>query len=228
MSCISQLFGALLRGCSTHLIFLNVSHNFFSTKKGKEIPPSFKQFFTSSLSLKHLNIAGCKLPLEALKNLLLGLACNESTTGLHLDLSGNSLGAQGAHVLESCIHGVRVLQSLDIGDNSKYLDSGKLNTNRLILIGMIYFKDLDSELASVLTAIGKNPSIKSLNMTRSFAGMKIKHIGTVMDSLVNLIQKDDFPLTELILSENKLKNDIHDFINALGSNQSLQKLGKHN
>lgn len=85
---------------------------------------------------------------------------------------------------------------------------------------------MDSELASVLTAIGKNPSIKSLNMTRSFTGMKIKHIVTVMDSLVNLIQKDDFPLTELILSENKLKNDIHDFINALGSNQSLQRLGE--
>lgn len=64
-------------------------------------------------------------------------------------------------------------------------------------------------------------------MTRSFTGMKLKHIATVMDSLVGLVQKDDFPLTELVLSENKLKNDIHDFINALGSNQSLQKLGKH-
>lgn len=53
--------------------------------------------------------------------MLLGLACNESTAGLYLDLNGNSLGAQGAHVLESCIHGVRVLQSLDIGDNSKIL-----------------------------------------------------------------------------------------------------------
>lgn len=63
-------------------------------------------------------------------------------------------------------------------------------------------------------------------MTRSFTGMKLKHIVTVMDALVGLIQKDDFPLTELILAENKLKNDIHDFINALGSNQSLQKLGE--
>lgn len=97
---------------------------------------------------------------------------------------------------------------------------------RRIQTNLIQFSDLDSELASVLTAIGKNPSIKSLNMTRSFTGMKIKHIVTVMDSLVNLIQKDDFPLTELILSENKLKNDIHDFINALGSNQSLQRLGE--
>ncbi|XP_036330529.1 F-actin-uncapping protein LRRC16A isoform X1 [Rhagoletis pomonella] len=198
---LENLFGALLRGCATHLAHLNVSHNSFSTKKGKEIPPSFKQFFTSSLSLKHLNIAGCKLPMEALKNLLLGLACNESTAGLYLDLSSNTLGAQGAHVLESCIHGVRVLQSLDISDNN-----------------------LDAELAPVLTAISKNPSIRTLYMTRSLTGMKLKHIPTVMDALVNLIQKDDFPLAELVISENKLKNDIHDFINALGSNQSLQKL----
>ncbi|KAH8345595.1 hypothetical protein KR084_012829 [Drosophila pseudotakahashii] len=54
--------------------------------------------------------------------------------------------------------------------------------------------------------------------------MKPKHIPPVMDALVNLIQKDDFPLAELVLSENKLKHDLHDFINALGSNQSLQKL----
>lgn len=98
---------------------LNVSHNSFSTKKGKEIPSSFKQFFTTSLSLKHMNIASCKLPLDGLKNLLLGLACNETTCGIHLDLSGNSLGGLGAHVLESCIHGVRVLESLDIGDTSE-------------------------------------------------------------------------------------------------------------
>ncbi|XP_064544145.1 F-actin-uncapping protein LRRC16A isoform X4 [Drosophila montana] len=198
---LENLFGALLRGCATHLSHLNVSHNSFSTKKGKEIPPSFKQFFTSTLSLKHLNIAGCKLPMEALKNLLLGLACNESTAGLHLDLSGNTLGTQGAHVLESCIHGVRVLQSLDISDNN-----------------------LDAELASVLTAISKNPSIRTLHLMRNLTGMKPKHVPTVMDALVNLIQKDDFPLVELVLSENKLKHDLHDFINALGSNQSLQKL----
>ncbi|XP_062544928.1 F-actin-uncapping protein LRRC16A isoform X3 [Armigeres subalbatus] len=198
---LESLFGALLRGCSTHLLHLNVAHNSFSTKKGKEIPPSFKQFFTSSLSMKHLNISNCKLPLEALKHLLLGLACNESTAGLHLDLSSNSLSSQGAHVLESCIHGVRVLSSLDISDNN-----------------------LDFEMASVLTAIGKNPSIKVLYINKCFNGMKVKHISTVMEALVNLIQKDDFQLQELVLSENKLKNDLHNFINALGSNQSLQIL----
>lgn len=84
---------------------------------------------------------------------------------------------------------------------------------------------MDAELASVLGSISKNPSIRTLILTRSLTGMKLKHIPPVMDALVNMIQKDDFLLQELILSENKLKNDIHDLINALGSNQSLLKLG---
>lgn len=79
-------------------------------------------------------------------------------------------------------------------------------------------------MASVLTAIGKNPSIRSLYLIKCFQGMKLKHIGSVMDALVNLIQKDDFMLAELYISENKLKTDIHNFINALGSNQHLQIL----
>jgi hypothetical protein len=88
----------------------------------------------------------------------------------------------------------------------------------------MFLLDLDSELAPVLTAIGKNPSIRSLFLIKCFQGMKPKHIGTVMDAMVNLIQKDDFQLAELYISENKLKTDIHNFINALGSNQHLQVL----
>ncbi|KAG8255041.1 barbed-end actin filament uncapping, partial [Homalodisca vitripennis] len=63
---LETIFGALLRGCATNLVHLNVSKNAFSTKKVKEVPPSFKQFFTSTLSLKYLNMSYCKLPLEAL------------------------------------------------------------------------------------------------------------------------------------------------------------------
>lgn len=54
------------------------------------------------------------------RSLLLGLACNESATGVQLNLSGVLSSSQAAHVLESCIHGVRCLQSLDLSDNSKY------------------------------------------------------------------------------------------------------------
>ncbi|CAB0004660.1 unnamed protein product [Nesidiocoris tenuis] len=172
---LDSVFGALLRGCSTSLARLNVSRNSFShhggtsSKKSKEMPPSFKQFFTSALRLEYLNVSHCKLPMEALKNLLLGLACNESTAGLELDLSSNTLGSVGAHVLESCIHGVRAVSSLDISDN----------------------------------------------------GMKPKHLGPIIDQIVQTMQEDDCVLERLHLPDCRLKNEVHPIINALGSNQCL-------
>ncbi|CAL7935773.1 unnamed protein product [Xylocopa violacea] len=195
------LFGALLRGCATNLVHLNVARNSFSSKKTKEIPPSFKQFFTATLSLKYLNISSCKLPLEALKHLLLGLACNESTVGLELDMSGNNLGSMGAHVLESCIHGVRCIASLDISDSN-----------------------MDVDLAQVITAIGKNKSIKQLYMGRNTVSMKSKHIAVVMDALVQMLQEDDCVLQALHLPDSRLKSDLHNLINALGSNMCLHTL----
>ncbi|XP_031826419.1 capping protein regulator and myosin 1 linker 1 leucine rich repeat protein isoform X6 [Nomia melanderi] len=195
------LFGALLRGCATNLVHLNVARNSFSSKKTKEIPPSFKQFFTATLSLKYLNISCCKLPLEALKHLLLGLACNESTVGLELDMSGNNLGSMGAHVLESCIHGVRCIASLDISDSN-----------------------MDVDLAQVITAIGKNKSIKQLCMGRNTVSMKSKHIAIVMDALVQMLQEDDCVLQALHLPDSRLKSDLYNLINALGSNTCLHTL----
>lgn len=53
------------------------------------------------------------------RNLLLGLACNEFTKEMTLDISNCGLGSQGAHVLESCVHGVRCISSLDISENSE-------------------------------------------------------------------------------------------------------------
>ncbi|XP_015434415.1 PREDICTED: leucine-rich repeat-containing protein 16A [Dufourea novaeangliae] len=195
------LFGALLRGCATNLVHLNVARNSFSSKKTKEIPPSFKQFFTATLSLKYLNISCCKLPLEALKHLLLGLACNESTVGLELDMSGNNLGSMGAHVLESCIHGVRCIASLDISDSN-----------------------MDVDLAQVVTAVGKNKSIKQLYMGRNTVSMKSKHIAIVMDALVQMLQEDDCVLQALHLPDSRLKSDLYNLINALGSNTCLHTL----
>ncbi|XP_059488573.1 F-actin-uncapping protein LRRC16A isoform X2 [Neocloeon triangulifer] len=198
---LEHLFGALLRGCTTHLTHLNVSKNRFASKKGKEVPPSFKQFFTSTLNLKYLNFSGCSLPLDALKNLLLGLACNESTEGLALDLSNNNLSASGAHVIESCIHGVRCLGQLDLNENN-----------------------FDVELGSVITAIGKNKSLKHLNLGRNLASMKQKHVVVVMEALVQMIQEDDCILQSLSLADSKLKTDVFSLINALGSNQCLQSI----
>ncbi|XP_023724032.1 F-actin-uncapping protein LRRC16A isoform X2 [Cryptotermes secundus] len=198
---LETIFGALLRGCATNLVHLNVARNVFSFKKTKEVPPSFKQFFTSTLSLKHLNMSFCKLPLEALKNLLLGLACNESTIEIELDMSCNNLGAQGAHVLESCIHGIRCIGSLDISENN-----------------------MDVDLAAVVTAVSKNKSIKHLNMGRNLNNMKAKHIASVMDAVVQMIQEEDCVLQSLSIPDSKLKADLYNLINALGGNQCLQSV----
>lgn len=198
---LETIFGALLRGCATNLVHLNVSRNVFSIKKTKEVPPSFKQFFTSTLSLKHLNMSFCKLPLEALKNLLLGLACNESTIEIELDMSCNNLGAQGAHVLESCIPGIRCISSLDISENN-----------------------MDADLASVVNAVSKNKSIKQLNMGRNLNNMKAKNIASVMDAVVQMIQDEDCVLQSLSIPDSKLRSDLYNLINALGGNQCLQSI----
>jgi hypothetical protein len=64
---LESLFGALVRGCTTNLVHLNISRNPFSSKKSKEAPISFKKFFSTTLNLKYLNMSHCKLPQEALK-----------------------------------------------------------------------------------------------------------------------------------------------------------------
>ncbi|KYB28825.1 Leucine-rich repeat-containing protein 16A-like Protein [Tribolium castaneum] len=194
---LENLFGALVRGCTTNLVHLNISKNPFSSKKSKEAPISFKQFFSTTLNLKYLNMSHCKLPQEALKNLLLGLACNEFTKEMCLDISNNGLGSQGAHVLESCVHGVRCISSLDISDNN-----------------------MDGDLSNVVLAISKNKSLRHLHMGRS---MK-KHMSTIMDAVVQILQDDECLLQSLIIPDCRLRSDMFNLLNALGDNKSLETL----
>ncbi len=71
------------------------------------------------------------------RQLLLGLACNENTAELELDISSNGLGQSGAHVLESCLHGIKCLCSLDISDNSELILFTSLTMNcDLILLNV--------------------------------------------------------------------------------------------
>jgi len=86
------------------------------------------------------------------------------------------------------------------------------------------FADFDVELATVVTAIGKNKSLKHLNLGRNLASMKQKHVVVVMEALVQMIQEDDCILQSLSLADSKLKADVASLINALGSNQCLQSI----
>ena len=70
---LDLLFPALVRGCTNALTHLNLSRNHFSSsKKSKDVTPTFKQYFASTLTLQYLNMSFCKIPPEGLKNLLLG------------------------------------------------------------------------------------------------------------------------------------------------------------
>jgi leucine-rich repeat-containing protein 16 len=88
----------------------------------------------------------------------------------------------------------------------------------------LIFADFDVELGAVVTAIGKNKSLKHLNLGRSLASMKQKHVVVVMEALVQMLQEDDCILQSLSLADSKLKQDISSLINALGSNQCLQSI----
>lgn len=199
---LELLFPALVRGCTTALTHLNLSRNPFSaSKKHKDIPPAFKQFFATTLSLQYLNMSFCKIPPEALKNLLLGLACNESTNNVELNLSNNNLGANGANVLENCIGTVKCLSRLDLSENN-----------------------LEAEMAGVMQGLAKNKSLLSLNVSKNMTKTKDKYLSTVMESIVGLITSDESNVNKLNLSDCKLKSEINNVINALGSNQSLQTL----
>ncbi|XP_051465093.1 F-actin-uncapping protein LRRC16A isoform X3 [Apus apus] len=202
---LDMVSGALLRGCLQHLAVLNLSRTLFSHRKGKEVPPSFKQFFSSSLALKQINLSGTKLPPEPLKALLLGLACNHNLKEVSLDLSscelGHCLRSGGAQVLEGCITEIHNITSLDISDNG-----------------------LESDLSTLVVWLSKNRSIRHLALGKNFNNMKSKNLTPVLDNLVQMIQDEDSPLQSLSLADSKLKTEVTIIINALGSNTSLTKV----
>ncbi|XP_039973943.1 F-actin-uncapping protein LRRC16A-like isoform X2 [Xiphias gladius] len=198
---LDQVCSALLRGSVQHLSVLNLSKSVFPHRKGKEVPPSFKHFFSSAMSLSSINVSGTKLPPEALKALLLGLASNPNLKDVSLDLSCCELRSGGSQILEGCIAEIPNISSLDISDNG-----------------------LDSDLSTLLVWLAKNRSIRHLSLGKNFNNIKSKNLGPVLDSLVHMIQEEESPLTSLSLADSRLKSDLTIILNALGSNSSLTRL----
>lgn len=152
---LESTFGALLHGCTNNLVHLNLSRNQFSSKKSSHkdliVPAAIKKFFSTAIFLRTLNLSNNRLPPEALKAVLLGLACNESATDIRINLSSNEFKSNGAAVLELALTDIRCVSGLDLSDNS-----------------------LDMELIGVVNAISKNKSIKFLSIGRNFGNIKAK------------------------------------------------------
>uniref|UniRef100_A0A8C7JYT4 F-actin-uncapping protein LRRC16A-like n=1 Tax=Oncorhynchus kisutch TaxID=8019 RepID=A0A8C7JYT4_ONCKI len=208
--CLDQVCTALLRGSLKHLSVLNMSksylrencwYSFKTHRRCKDVPHSFKQFFGTALALSSVNLSGTKLPLEALKALLLGLGCNPNLSEVSLDLSSCELRSGGAQILEGCIAEIPNISSLDISDNG-----------------------LDSDLTTLLVWLAKNRSIRHLSLGKNFNNIKSKNLSQVLDNLVHMIQEEESPLTSISLADSKLKGDLSIVLNALGSNTSLTRV----
>ena len=106
-----------------------------------------------------------------------GLACNEATTNVELNLSNNNLSVHGANVLENCIGTVKCLSRLDLSENN-----------------------LEAEMAGVMQGLAKNKSLLSLNASKNMTNVKAKYLSSVMESIVGLITSDESSVTKLNLS----------------------------
>uniref|UniRef100_A0A8C8I0S6 CARMIL C-terminal domain-containing protein n=1 Tax=Oncorhynchus tshawytscha TaxID=74940 RepID=A0A8C8I0S6_ONCTS len=179
----------------------NCWYSFKTHRRCKDVPHSFKQFFGTALALSSVNLSGTKLPLEALKALLLGLGCNPNLSEVSLDLSSCELRSGGAQILEGCIAEIPNISSLDISDNG-----------------------LDSDLTTLLVWLAKNRSIRHLSLGKNFNNIKSKNLSQVLDNLVHMIQEEESPLTSISLADSKLKGDLSIVLNALGSNASLTRV----
>ncbi|XP_063041578.1 F-actin-uncapping protein LRRC16A-like [Engraulis encrasicolus] len=198
---LDLICSSLLRGCLKNLSVLNMAKSVFSHRKGKDIPPSFKQFFSSAAALSTINLSGTRLVPEALKALLLGIASNTNLKEVSLDISCCELRSAGSQILEGCIAEITNISSLDISDNS-----------------------FDTDLTTLLVWLAKNRSIRHLSLGKNFNNIKSKNLGQVLSNLVHMIQEDESPLTSLSLADSKLKGDLSIVLNALGSNTSLTKM----
>nr|XP_033797380.1 capping protein, Arp2/3 and myosin-I linker protein 2 [Geotrypetes seraphini] len=198
---LDACFGAIASGCCSNLAYLNVSKNIFTHKKTKDVPPAIKQFFSQSSALTYVSLAGTKLPPEALRIVLQGLACNSQLSEVELDLSNCELRSAGAQVIQDLIFDVSAVSSLDLSDNG-----------------------FDSDMVTLVLAIGRSKSIQHVALGKNFNIKSKASLADILHRIVQVIQDEDCPLQSLSVSESRLKSGTTILLNALGSNTSLTKI----
>ncbi|XP_041375967.1 F-actin-uncapping protein LRRC16A-like isoform X3 [Gigantopelta aegis] len=200
---LDMLSAALVRGCTCNLVHLKLSHTVFTHRKTKDVqvPRTWKQFFASTYSLQYIDLSWCRLPPEAVKELLMGIASNNHMKSIEIDLSSNDLQTQGASIIGGCLPDIRNISSLDVSNNG-----------------------FDQDLKHLLRDIPTNTHLKHLAIGQNFQGVKPKYIAVVLDPVIQMIQDEDCVLTSLSLADSKLKADTAFVINALGGNTKLEHL----
>ncbi|NWT11134.1 CARL2 protein, partial [Vireo altiloquus] len=196
-----QLFGALVHGPHTSLIHLDLSKNVYSHKRVKTISPDVKEFFSQACSLRHVSLAGTKLPADVVRALLQGLADNSHISDLHLDLSSCELRSAGAQVIQDLIPDASSISDLDLSDNG-----------------------FDPDMVTLVLSIGRSKSIRHVSLGKNFNIKSKEGLLDVLHRIVQLTQEEDCPLQSLSVAESRLKLGTNVLLSALGSNTSLVSL----
>ncbi|NWI66667.1 CARL2 protein, partial [Todus mexicanus] len=196
-----QLFGALVHGCHNSLVHLDVSRNIYSHKRVKTISPALKEFFSQACVLRNVSLAGTKLPADAVRALLQGLADNSHITDLRLDLSSCELRSAGAQVIQDLIPDASSISHLDLSDNG-----------------------FDPDMVTLVLSIGRSKSIRHVSLGKNFNIKSREGLLDVLHRIVQLTQEDDCPLQSLSVAESRLKLGTNVLLSALGSNTSLTAL----
>ncbi|KFO19993.1 Leucine-rich repeat-containing protein 16C [Fukomys damarensis] len=198
---LPQLFTALASGCCSSLTYLDTSRNVFSHCKSRAAPASLQLFLSHAETLRHLGLAGCKLPPEALRAVFDGLALNTHIRDLHLDLSACELRSAGAQVIQDLVCDAGVMSSLDLEDNG-----------------------FGSDMVTLVLAIGRSRSLKHVALGRNFNVRCKETLDDVLHRIVQLMQDDDCPLQSLSVADSRLKLGASVLLRALGANPSLTAL----
>ncbi|NXR52510.1 CARL2 protein, partial [Hippolais icterina] len=196
-----QLFGALVHGTHTSLVHLDLSRNVYSHRKVKTISPDIKEFFSQACSLRHVSLAGTKLPADVVRALLQGLADNSHISDLHLDLSSCELRSAGAQVIQDLIPDASSISHLDLSDNG-----------------------FDPDMVTLVLSIGRSKSIRHVSLGKNFNIKSKEGLLDVLHRIVQLTQEEDCPLQSLSVAESRLKLGTNVLLSALGSNTSLVSL----
>ncbi|XP_043351322.1 capping protein, Arp2/3 and myosin-I linker protein 2 isoform X2 [Dermochelys coriacea] len=198
---LDALFGALALGCCANLAHLDLSKNVYSHKRLRDVPPAIKLFFSKAAALRYVGLASTKLPPEAVRALLQGLAYNSQISDLHLDLSSCELRSAGAQVIQDLIFDANSIRNLDLSDNG-----------------------FDADMVTLVLAIGRSKSIRHVSLGKNFNIKSKDNLADILHRIVQLTQEDDCPLQSLSVAESRLKLGTNVLLNALGSNTSLSTL----
>ncbi|ELV12229.1 Leucine-rich repeat-containing protein 16C [Tupaia chinensis] len=196
-----DLFAALSGGCCASLTHLDASRNVFSRSKSRAAPVALQLFLSQAGTLQHLGLEGCKLPPDALRALLDGLALNTHIHDLHLDLSACELRSAGAQVIQDLVCDAGAVSSLDLADNG-----------------------FGSDMVTLVLAIGRSRSLRHVALGRNFNVRCKETLDDVLHRIVQLMQDDDCPLQSLSVAESRLKLSTSVLLQALATNPNLTAL----